>query len=170
MAGRGVHQGYAPGVIGKVAAMHGQYYARHWGFDSFFEARVAADCANFFQTYNADRDAFWALMEGDEVLGSVAIDGSYALRDGAQLRWFIVNEARQGQGVGKLLLRQAIGFCRQKGYRRIYLDTFAGLEAARHLYEQAGFRLVSEREGTQWGARVREQRFELELDEEEQAN
>ena len=38
--------------------------------------------------------------------------------------------------------------------------TFEGLGAARHLYEKAGFRLVEEHKGTQWGSEVNEQRFE----------
>ena len=41
------------------------------------------------------------------------------------------------------------------------LWTFAGLDAARRLYERAGFRLAEERRGTQWGIEVTEQRFEL---------
>jgi len=51
--------------------------------------------------------------------------------------------------------------CRARQYDRVYLDTFEGLVAARHLYEKFGFRLVHERSGTQWGAEVVEQRFEL---------
>lgn len=38
-----------------------------------------------------------------------------------------------------------------------------GLNAARHLYEQAGFELVEEKRGAQWGLEVNEQRFELQL-------
>lgn len=161
MSERRVQQGYLPGVIGRVAELHGRYYGRHWGFDAFFEARVAADCADFFRRYDPDRDAFWATIEGDDILGSVAIDGTQLIQEGAQLRWFIVAETAQGRGVGRLLLRNAIAFCRSHAYPRVQLDTFAGLDAARHLYEQAGFKLVRERDGTQWGARVREQRFEL---------
>ena len=39
------------------------------------------------------------------------------------------------------------------------LGTFAGLDAARALYEKHGFSLVREQEGTSWGIRVREQEF-----------
>jgi hypothetical protein len=57
----------------------------------------------------------------------------------------------------------ALGFCRDCGYRRVYLNTFEGLQAARRLYEQGGFRPVEQRRGAQWGREVVEQRFELEL-------
>jgi hypothetical protein len=42
----------------------------------------------------------------------------------------------------------------------VYLNTFAGLDAARALYERAGFHLVDEIEGESWGRTMREQRFE----------
>jgi hypothetical protein len=45
----------------------------------------------------------------------------------------------------------------------VYLWTFQGLDAARRLYEKHGFRLAEEREGSQWGERVLEQRFVLDL-------
>ncbi len=30
--------GYRPGAIGRVVALHGTYYAAHWGFDIRFES------------------------------------------------------------------------------------------------------------------------------------
>ncbi|MBL8481563.1 MAG: GNAT family N-acetyltransferase [Rhodocyclaceae bacterium] len=159
-----VELGYTPGVIGRVAELHGRYYSRHFGFGSFFEARVAADVADFFRSYNPDRDLFLAMFEGADIIGSIAVDGSRAARDGAQLRWFIVDESVQGHGVGKLMLNSAVAFCRQHRYGSIYLETFVGLDVARHLYEQAGFKLTREAVGSQYGTRVVEQRFELPLD------
>jgi GNAT superfamily N-acetyltransferase len=55
----------------------------------------------------------------------------------------------------------AMDFCRQARFSRIYLTTFAGLDAARHLYEREGFRVIAEQEGAHWGKTVREQTFEL---------
>jgi hypothetical protein len=39
------------------------------------------------------------------------------------------------------------------------IQTFKGLDAARHLYEKHGFSLVHEVPGTQWGTEVIEQEF-----------
>jgi GNAT superfamily N-acetyltransferase len=69
----------------------------------------------------------------------------------------------RGKGVGNRLIRAAVDFCRSNRYPRIYLWTFEGLHAARHLYEKAGFALVEQRRGAQWGTEVTEQRFELPL-------
>lgn len=54
-----------------------------------------------------------------------------------------------------------MAFCRARGHRRVYLWTFEALDAARHLYEKAGFRLAHQQRGRQWGTEVNEQRFEL---------
>jgi GNAT superfamily N-acetyltransferase len=55
------------------------------------------------------------------------------------------------------LINATIDFCRLKGYKWFYLWTFEGLKIARHLYEKAGFTLVEQYQGTQWGAKVTEQ-------------
>jgi GNAT superfamily N-acetyltransferase len=94
-------------------------------------------------------------------VGAIAIDGANHDSQGAHLRWFIVAPENQGHGIGKILLKEAIEFCRKKKFGRVYLWTFSGLDPARHLYERSGFKLCEEHEGNQWGRTVTEQRFEL---------
>ena len=45
----------------------------------------------------------------------------------------------EGQGVGRLLISAAEDWTREKGYRRLTLDVFAGNGRARRVYEKAGF-------------------------------
>ena len=156
-------RGYVPGAIGRVTELHAAYYYREWGFGLFFEARVAAELAGFLGRYDEGRDGFWTAQVNGGIEGSIAIEGLHVEAEGAHLRWFIVSDGLRGQGLGSRLIEAAIGFCRSRGYRRVYLNTFEGLHAARHLYEVHGFRLVEQRSGAQWGREVNEQRFELEL-------
>jgi hypothetical protein len=58
------------------------------------------------------------------------------------------------------LLQRAKDFVDARHYRRTVLHAFEGLDAARRLYEDAGFRLMDEAPGAQWGRVVNEQRFE----------
>ena len=160
-----IQRGYRPGAIGRVAELHGRYYAQHWQFGAFFEAKVASELAEFITRYDGERDAFWMVSQADNIEGSVTIDGIHADNEGAHLRWFIMSDALRGQGLGKQLIAEAVAFCRSKNYQRIYLWTFAGLHAARKLYEQAGFVLDREQSGKQWGTEVPEQRFVLKLSE-----
>ncbi|MCA9966233.1 MAG: GNAT family N-acetyltransferase [Anaerolineales bacterium] len=158
-----IHRGYIPGAIGRVVELHGTYYHPYWHFGAFFEAKVAGELAEFIGRYDPQRDGFWTATVNGRVEGSITIDGIHAAHEGAHLRWFILSDALRGQGVGTRLLDAAVAFCRHNSYSRIYLWTFAGLHAARHLYEKAGFTLVEQHRGAQWGVEVTEQRFELPL-------
>lgn len=166
-------------VVARVVEMHAAYYEREWGFGRFFEEKVGAELAAFLERFDEERDGFWTAVVDGRVEGSVAIDGARTAggRGGAaagggaeaggggegaeaHLRWFVVSDALRGQGVGGQLMEAAMGFCDSLGYDRVYLWTFEGLDAARHLYEKHGFRVVEERRGTTWGREVLEQRLE----------
>lgn len=155
--------GYVPGAIGRVVQMHGAYYGGAWDFGLYFEAKVATELSQFLQRLDPARDGFWTAIRDRGVEGSIAIDGAKAETEGAHLRWFILSDALRAQGVGNRLLREAVDFCRQREYARVFLWTFQGLEPARHLYEKFGFRLAEQIQGEQWGKRVLEQRYVLAL-------
>jgi GNAT superfamily N-acetyltransferase len=153
--------GYIPGAIGRIAELHASYYHEHWGFGLFFESKVAVELSEFLHRFEEGRDGFWVARIEEKIVGSIAIDGVNSDSKGAHLRWFIVSQENQGQGIGKILLEEAIKFCRRAKFSRIYLWSFAGLDSARHLYEEFGFRLCEEHKGDQWGKRVTEQMYKL---------
>ena len=153
-----ISEGYVPGCIGRITQIHAAYYAQHSAFGVEFEAKVARELAAFCLAFVPGRDGIWLAQQGG-VEGSIVIDGSRASEEGAHLRWFITSDLLRGQGVGRQLLRRALDFSDQQGYRRVHLWTFAGLEAARHLYESHGFRLHHQSPGSQWGKLVQEQQF-----------
>ena len=158
-----IRRGYSHGAIGRVVELHARYCHAHWGFGALFEAQIANALAEFFGRYDELRDGFWIATVSARVEGSITIDSAHAADTGAHLRWFIMSDALRGKGVGNRLIRTAVEFCRANNYRRVYLRTFAGLDAARHLYEKMGFKLVNQCPGTQGGIAVTEQRFELSL-------
>ena len=153
--------GYQPGIVGRVTQLHAQYYAAHWGFDQFFETKVATELSNFISHYDATRDCIWSAWVNGNIEGSITIDGSSEQEHSAHLRWFILSEQLRGVGAGNVLLRQAVQFCEREKFQSIYLWTFKGLDSARHLYEKYGFQLTQEQPGSQWGSNVIEQRFEV---------
>lgn len=154
--------GYRPGALGRVVELHGTYYAAQWGFELYFETKVAAGLAGFLDRLDPARDRFWGAYAADRLVASISIDGSEDEGDLAHLRWFIVDPETQGGGLGRRLLAEGLAFSRQAGQAGVYLWTFAGLDAARALYEAHGFRLVEEVAQTQWGKTMTEQRFLLE--------
>ncbi len=158
-----LHEGFTPGCLGRITELHATTYAALAGFGLGFEALVARDLADFADRFEPGRDGLWLVTAGPQqpVQGSVAIDGTHARAPGgaAHLRWFITSDALRGQGLGRALLARALAFCDARAYPEVALWTFAGLDAARHLYEAHGFRLAEQAEGTRWGGRVTEQRF-----------
>jgi predicted N-acetyltransferase YhbS len=66
-------------------------------------------------------------------------------------------------GLGRWLMREAIAFCREQGYRSIILWTVSALTAAAHLYRAFGFRKVAEKPGRRWGVPVVEEKYALTL-------
>lgn len=154
-----IESGYRPGLVGRCAEMHARYYARTSGFGAFFESRVAAGMAEFANRIGHPGNNAWAALMDEEIVGTIAIDGEDLGKDRAHLRWFIVEDGVRGEGVGKRLLAEAIAFCDERSVPYIELSTFAGLDAARHLYLASGFVLVEERPGSQWGREVMEQRY-----------
>lgn len=153
-------EGYGPGCIGDIASLHARYYAQASGFGVYFERKVATELAAFAETLPHRGKGLWRYAEaepGGRTLASIVIDGDLASSQ-AHLRWFIVDDALRGLGVGRALLSRALAFA-DAHYAETYLWTFKGLDAARHLYEAAGFVLTDESEGRQWGSVVVEQRF-----------
>ncbi len=155
---------YSPGVIGKITELHANYYSKNWEFGLYFESKVATELSEFLNRFDKNTDGIWVAQENDEIVGSIIIDGNNSDGEGARLRWFILNPKFQGRGIGNLLMEKAVTFCKEKEHGRVYLWTFAGLDAAKHLYEKYGFKLCKEHQDTQWGKTVTEQMFELFLE------
>ncbi|ELE9704089.1 MarR family transcriptional regulator [Enterobacter cloacae] len=152
-------QGYLPGMIGRIAEMHGSYYAREHNFGRFFEAKVASGLAEFSGRLDKPCNQIWLAVLNDRIVGSVAIDGEDLEQGEAHLRWFIIDDGCRGHGAGKKLLNEAILFCDSVGFSAVHLWTFNKLTTARRLYESFGFMLAKEWEGDQWGSLITEQQF-----------
>ncbi|WP_395286442.1 bifunctional helix-turn-helix transcriptional regulator/GNAT family N-acetyltransferase [Klebsiella quasipneumoniae] len=151
--------GYQPGAIGRIAQMHGEYYARHHDFGAFFEGKVASGVAEFATRLSSPVNQIWLAMREGKIVGSVAIDGEDLGQQQAHLRWFILDDSCRGTGIGRRLLSEAMAFCDSGQFSAVQLWTFKGLDAARKLYESFGFTLTREWQGDQWGKMMTEQQF-----------
>lgn len=162
-AGALVLGGYRPGAIAGIVALHADYYSRNWGFGAPFECKVAGELAEFVAGMDEARDLFLCAWSGDALIGSIVVDVAGGGALGAHLRWFIVGEGARGTGLGRVLIERAMAHCRAAGASQAWLTTFAGLDAARALYERHGFALASESPVDQWRGGVREQLFRCAL-------
>jgi len=59
MSNETILTGHIPGAMGRLVELHAEYYHQNWGFGLFFEAKVAAEMAEFFRRFDEARDGFW---------------------------------------------------------------------------------------------------------------
>lgn len=154
-----IRRGLGSGDVGEITRLHGTIYWKEYGYDITFEAYVAEGLAEFVKAYNPEKDCVWILEDGEKIVGSIAVFGRS--KDSAQLRWFLVHPEYRGRGLGKTLLKEAIEFCRKRGYKHIYLWTTSELSAAKRLYSCFGFTKTEEKGHTIWGKNVIEEKYEL---------
>jgi GNAT superfamily N-acetyltransferase len=151
----------SPGDFGWVVMAHGEIYAAEFGWDTRFEALVARIVADYAAGHDASREAAWiAELDGRRVgcVFCVAADEATA-----QLRILLVDPSARGHRLGGQLVDACISFARSAGYQRMKLWTNHTLTAARHIYIERGFILVSEEPHQSFGAELRGQVYNLTL-------
>ena len=92
--------GYRPGALGWAVQTQAAYYGRHWGFGVYFEAKIAAELAEFLKRFDEKRDLFRLALAGEQILGTISVDGNDAAGKGAHLRWFMVDLFAKPPAVG----------------------------------------------------------------------
>ncbi len=73
-------------------------------------------------------------------------------------KFYLVKEVR-GRGLGKFILNTAIHLAKERGYKKIYLETISPLKVAIAFYKKYGFKEVTTKEITERA----DQAFELDI-------
>ncbi len=152
---------HQPGDIGWIIHRQGKLYAEEYGWDETYEGLVAEILSGFIKTFDGRRERAWIAEMDGAVVGSV-----FLVRQSdeiAKLRLLYVEPEARGLGLGARLVDECIAFARGTGYRTLTLWTNDILAAARHIYEKAGFHLVSQGRHRSFGKDLVGQTWELSL-------
>jgi DNA-binding MarR family transcriptional regulator/N-acetylglutamate synthase-like GNAT family acetyltransferase len=150
-----------PGDLGWIVARHALLYAREYGWADEFEGLCAQIVADYAKNFDPRYERCWIAERDGENVGSV-----FLVKDSeqvARLRLLLVEPSARGLGVGKRLTAECVDFARRCGYRRITLWTHSVLTAARHIYEQVGFRLTSSEKRRSFGQDVVSEHWDMTL-------
>jgi len=102
------------------------------------------DITGFYLSDGDDGSSFWVAEASDHgVIGMVGVR-----REGesmAKMRRLRVHQDWRQRGIGKRLVREALGFCRDRGYVKVALQAEVEQEAAIALFKRFGFQLTRTR-------------------------
>ena len=95
------------------------------------------------RAYGAARSAYFVVETGGNIAGGAGVaplTGGDA--DTCELRKMYFLPRLRGQGIGAAMMDRCLDAARSFGYRRCYLETLAGMDAAMRLYQRSGFQRI----------------------------
>lgn len=154
-----------PGDLGWITQVHGDFYARTFGWGTQFEGIVAQIVADYARTTEAPsgqgekRQRCWIAELDGRRSGCVMLsrdpDGT------ARLRLMLVLNRAQGSGLGRALGQVVIDQALAWREPELVLWTTTKQVAARKLYEKLGFSRVSETPNTTFATDAMDETWRL---------
>ena len=151
----------APGELSLLFLRHMQTVARDYGWNARYEGYLFEIGARFLLKLDPACERIWVAEKDGQVIGCVGIVREDETT--ARLRTMFVEPEARGLGLGRRLLEECVGFCREKGYGAIVLWTLGVLGPARTLYQSAGFEMIASEPWDDIGPVEQDETWRLEL-------
>lgn len=98
-----------------------------------------AEVGAMYAAYARPGCAYFVVELDRKVLGGGGVAPLDGEPDTCELRKMYFLPELRGRGAGDALIRVCMDAARKLGYRRCYLETLTGMDAAQRLYERHGF-------------------------------
>ena len=114
-------------------------YQQALGEDLCFQS-FDAEVENPLKKYDLNKGAIILAYHENEVCGCIALQSLADKEEGVcEMKRLYVRPAFRKLGIGRLLVDKILEVAREKGYKKMKLDTLKKLEAAIDLYKTYGF-------------------------------
>ncbi|MGH8183380.1 MAG: GNAT family N-acetyltransferase [Rhodanobacteraceae bacterium] len=102
-----------------------------------------AEVGTMSTAYSQPRCAYFVVEVGGKVLGGGGVAPlEHAEPDVCELRKMYFLPAARGLGAGHAMITRCLDTARELGFKRCYLETLTGMDAAQALYRKHGFTLL----------------------------
>lgn len=98
------------------------------------------DLDNIYEVYGGEKDSFFVMEEDGLIVGTVGVKED--IDNSALLRRLFVDIKHRKKGYGSELLDDAISFCKDKGYKRVYFRCTDRMKNAMNLCIRKGFKEI----------------------------
>jgi N-acetylglutamate synthase-like GNAT family acetyltransferase len=99
-----------------------------------------SDLDRIDEVYGGERESFFVIDSNGRIAGTVGVKEDS--KENALMRRLFVGPADRRRGYGTELLKKAVAFCREKGYKRLYFRCTDRMVDAMRLCLKQGFKDV----------------------------
>ncbi|MCR2806588.1 GNAT family N-acetyltransferase [Paenibacillus soyae] len=138
--------------------------AAHWirGAHGFWQWREEHFASEIVEAFVRDNEVFVAFI-GDELVGCFSVHWTYEEiwgerwhDDAGYVHRLCVSRSRKGEGIGRVLLRYAEAYIRERGKNWLRLDCMADNPSLNAYYESLGFAILGRFDAGFWSANLYE--------------
>ncbi len=103
-----------------------------------------AELDHLSRYYQQPGREYFLLLEDKKLIGGIGMAEYTDLPDCCELQKLYLEDEYRGQGLGYRMMEHLEHQAAKTGYRRVYLETHTSLQAAIHLYEKCGYKLIGQ--------------------------
>ena len=103
------------------------------------EANLAADLTALPPRRTLADKHFFGWFDGENLVAMMDLIWRHPAEDMAFIGWFIVDGSRQGRGLGRRLVADALSMLKKQGVKEVRLGRIAGNPQSEHFWQVCGF-------------------------------